>query len=153
MKNFLLILTFFLSISLSDALALNRDYKSDCDEDNSYQFYYQAYCLKHAPNGYPSWISPNLYKLIPAEGIRCCKCYDQSSYLGYTDPDFEKYRSHLERQLKYFSQHKSCKCYWPEFSSEAAKISDLAYILFRNLISTTALSSLLNNESAQRDFI
>lgn len=153
MKKYLATLTALLLIVSSSLFALNRDYKSDCDEDNSYQSYYYPYCPRHAPDGYPDWLPSSLVKFIPATGPECRKCYDRSIYLGYVDPDFKKYCSHLEQQLEHCSQHTNCNCYWPEYSLEAAQISDSAYLLFRDLISTTALSNLLDNENEQRSFI
>ena len=41
--------------------------------------------------------------------------------------------------------HKSCSCYWPERSREAAEINDLAYRLFDDLVSNSALSCLLDD--------
>jgi tetratricopeptide (TPR) repeat protein len=134
--------------------ALNRDYRSDCDEDESYQNYYKPYCLYHAPGNYPDGISHELFYRIPQTGpAECCQCYDLSCYLGYIDLDFRKYLPHLKRHLEYCSQHNDCVCYWPEYSQEAAQISDTAYLLFRDLISTTALSNLQEIESEQKEFI
>ncbi len=134
--------------------ALNRDYRSDCDEDETYQNYYKPYCLYHAPGNYPDGISHELFYLIPQTGpAECCKCYDLSCYLGYIDYDFRKYLPHLKRHLEYCSQQNDCVCYWPEYSQEAALISDTAYILFRDLISTTALSNLIEDESQQKELV
>jgi tetratricopeptide (TPR) repeat protein len=134
--------------------ALNRDYRSDCDEDETYQNYYKPYCLYHAPGNYPDGISHELFYLIPQTGpAECCQCYDLSCYLGYIDYDFKKYLPHLKRHLEYCSQHNDCVCYWPEYSQEAALISDTAYILFRDLISTTALSNLIEDENQQKELV
>lgn len=142
------------SLFLPHLEALNRDYRSDCDEDESYQNYYKPYCLYHAPGNYPDGISHELFYLIPQTGpAECCQCYDLSCYLGYIDLDFRKYLPHLKRHLEYCSQHNDCVCYWPEYSQEAAQISDTAYLLFRDLISTTALSNLQEIESEQKEFI
>jgi tetratricopeptide (TPR) repeat protein len=143
----------FLSLISSALFALHRDYKSDCEEDNQYQFYYEPYCLNHSPGNYQQWLSSSLAKYIPAKGPTCCKCNNHSVYVGYLDPDFRKYRSHLIHQLEYCRKHSKCHCYWPEYSSQAAEISDKAYLLFRDLITTTALASLLKNEDEQRKFI
>lgn len=151
MKKYLLVA--LLLLLSSNLCALNRDYKTDCDEDSRYQNYYYPYCLQHAPGDYPDWLSSRLVKFIPTIGPKCKNCHSKSIYLGYIDPDFRKYRAHLEQQLEHSSQYTSCNCYWPEYSLEAAKISDAAYLLFRDLISTTALSNLLDNEKEQRTFI
>lgn len=134
--------------------ALNRDYRSDCDENETYQNYYKPYCLYHAPGNYPDGISHELFYLIPQTGpAECCKCNKLSCYLGYIDLDFKKYLPHLKQHLEYCSQHNDCVCYWPEYSQEAALISDTAYILFRDLISTTALSNLIEDEREQKELV
>lgn len=133
--------------------ALNRDYRSDCEEDNTYQNYYYHYCLYHAPVHSPDGIASALLNLIPALGPECRNCYDQSIYLGYLDLDFKKYLPHLKQHLEYSSQYTGCFCLWPESSQEAAQISDTAYILFRDLISTTALSNLIEDERKQKKLI
>ena len=133
--------------------ALNRDYRSDCEEDNNYQNYYYPYCLYHAPGNSSTGIDSDLLNLIPATGPECRNCYDQSIYLGYLDLDFKKYLPHLKQHLEYSAQHADCYCLWPEYSQEAAQISDTAYILFRDLISTTALSNLIEDESEQKELV
>lgn len=154
MKRYVTIFFILLAYLFSPQLeALNRDYRSDCDEDETYQNYYKPYCLYHAPGNYPDGISHELFYLIPQTGpAECCKCYDLSCYLGYIDLDFKKYLLHLKQHLEYCSQH-DCVCYWPEYSQEAALISDTAYILFRDLISTTALSNLIEDESQQKELV
>lgn len=144
---------FLVNLILTQLEALNRDYKSDCDGDNTYQYYYYPYCLCHAPDNSPDEINYALLKYIPATGPECRNCYNRSIYLGYIDLDFRKYLPHLNHQLKYSSQYTDCFCLWPEYSQEAAQINDTAYILFRDLISTTALSNLITDEIQQREFV
>lgn len=153
MKKYFGIFQLVALLIFSNIFALHRDYKSDCEENNRYQSYYAPYCLNHVPDSYQKWLSSNLAKYIPAKGSTCCKCDNQSIYLGYLDPDFRKYRSHLIHQLEYCQNNSKCHCYWPEYSSKAAEISDKAYLLFRDLITTTALSYLLDNEDEQKKFI
>ena len=137
----------------SNLFSLYRDYKTDCDEDNRYYHYYSPYCFNHAPDNDQDWISSRLIQYIPANNPTCCKCEKPSIYLGYVDPDFRKYRSHFIHQLEHCQKHSKCQCYWPEYSSISAEISDKAYLLFRDLITTTALSNLLENEEKQKNFI
>ncbi len=141
------------SLLIVNLFSLNREYRSDCDEDNRFQDYYNPCCSNHAPCGFPDWIFSNLIKLIPATGAECIKCNKKSIYLGYLDPDFKKYRSHFINQLQYYKRNSNCDCYWPEYSSRASKINDSAYLLFRELISNTALSDLLKYPEEQRIFI
>jgi tetratricopeptide (TPR) repeat protein len=133
--------------------ALNRDYRSDCEEDNTYQNYYNPYCLYHAPGSSAKETLSYFSNLIPATGPECTSCYDSSIYIGYLDVDFKKYLCHLKQQLEYSDQHANCDCLWPEYSQEAAQISDTAYLLFRDLISTTALSSLIEDENSQKELV
>jgi tetratricopeptide (TPR) repeat protein len=150
MKKYVVaIVLLFLSSSL---FALNRDYRFDCNEDSAYRAYYYPYCVEHVPS-YPNWLPSRLVKLIPATGPQCHECYNPSIYIGYIDPDFRKYRDHLQQQLEYCSRYKNCTCYWPEYCPEAAQISDTAYLLFNDLILTTALSNFLQDEKEQRKFI
>jgi tetratricopeptide (TPR) repeat protein len=155
MKRYVTILfTLLAYLFLPQLEALNSDYRSDCDEDETYQNYYKPYCLYHAPGNYPNGISHELFYLIPQTGpAECCQCYDLSCYLGYIDYDFKKHLPHLKQHLEYSSQHTDCFCLWPEYSQEAAQISDTAYLLFRDLISTTALSNLIEDENEQKELV
>lgn len=151
-KKCLFFLFCFFNLFFCQLEALNRDYRNDCDEDNQFQNYYKPFCLDHVPETFPD-ISSDLIYLIPETGPKCSKCNYRSCYLGYIDVDYRKYLSHLKHHLEYTNQNSDCFCLWVEHSQEAAHISDTAYVLFRDLISTTALSHLLENESEQREFI
>jgi len=158
MKHYMIVFFALLSIYLPQLEALNRDYRSDCEEDNTYQQYYYPYCLWHAPGELPREIDYDILDRIPKTGPECRYCYSSSIYLGYVDQDFKKYTPHLKQQLEYYIQHWNyvdlgCTCLWPEYSQDAAEISDIAYLLFRDLISTTALSNLLEDENEQREFV
>jgi tetratricopeptide (TPR) repeat protein len=52
--------------------------------------------------------------------------------------------------MRYNFINEKCTCYWPERSPEAAKISDLAYRLFDDLITNTSLSCLLNDQEERK---
>ncbi len=154
MKQYVTIFfTLWTCFVLSPLEALNRDYRADCVDDTTYQNYYYNYCLYHAPTASLEEIPSRLLYLIPETGPRCRNCYDLSIYLGYVDSDFQKYFHHLKQQLEYSDQHRDCHCLWPEYSQEAAQISDMAYLLFRDLVCTTALSSLIEDEKAQRELV
>ena len=77
-------------------------------------------------------------------------CDKPVNYAGYLDYDFHKYSSFLEEQLIYNQDSTLCQCYWPEYSKEAGKINDNAYILFHDLFLNTALSKLIDNEYEQK---
>lgn len=146
---------------LSQLEALKRDYvcssercteekmKDEIHSKNYYKYYY--YCLNHALDHLSKDINPDLLYLIPANGPACDNnsCGKSSIYKGYLAADFKKYRPHLQKQLEYCSVNKECLCLWPECSEEAAEISDTAYTLFDELISSTALSNLSEDLEVQ----
>ncbi len=147
-KNYLKILITFLLLFSSSLMALHRDYHLSFDQSN---FYY-PYCLKHTPGNYRDWVPGQLANLIPITGSACLTCNQTSIYPGYLDPVFQQYSIHLIHQLNYTKKNPTCHCYWPEYSPQAAIINDQAYLLFRNLIRTTALANLITDEAAQRTF-
>lgn len=166
MKHWTIVfITLLATLFLPQIEALNRDYQPDhskifhswCEEDESFyeeNDYY--FCAEHCWFQLlkkPLGIGIFYFYGIPAIGPNCTCCGHPSIYLGYVDQEFKKYTIHLKQHLEYSSKHKECVCYWPECSQEAAQISDTAYLLFQDLISTTALSNLLQNESQQKEFI
>lgn len=134
--------TFFF---LSQLGALNREY-------DEYEWWAGCWCnpvcIKHLDN-YDYHIPKNLIKLIPLSGKKCLwsiYCQGISIYPGYWDPRYVKYSGHLDRHLKYCQTNSNCFCFWPERSFAAAQISDLAYSLFKDLILSTALSNLIEED-------
>ena len=92
MKRYILISCALLAyLFLPQLEALNRDYHFDCEEDKTYQNYYQPYCFDHAPGNFLEDIDSDLLYLIPENGPECKDCCDESIYLGYIDIDFRKY--------------------------------------------------------------
>lgn len=144
------LLTLWLYLFIPCLEALNRDYCHDCEGVNYYSL---PYCLSCSP-GISTNEIPYIH-LIPATQPKCSEhhCSNLSVYQGYLDYDFRKYRSHLVQQLKHFSQNSDCICLWPEHSQEAAQISDMVYLLFFDLISTTALSNLIGNLVEQNELL
>lgn len=110
-KHHRVIFTVILLLISFDLFGLYRDYKSNCEEDNRYQHYYNSYCLSHASENCQEWLSSSLAICIPAKGPQCCKCEKPSIYLGYLDLDFQKYRLHFIHQLKYCKENSQCHCY------------------------------------------
>jgi hypothetical protein len=80
MRKYFLNLILLLTFAYSNLFALNRDYKSECDEDDRYQEYYHPYCVRHVPCGYPTWIATDLIPFIPSIGPNCKVCHSRSSY-------------------------------------------------------------------------
>lgn len=148
--------------------ALNRDYQSMYDEQDDDPPFYRnrdiedkyatnPECLNHVR--IPEWIEPDLLEFIPELDSKCrvYRCRNRSIYSGYFSYDYDKYSSNILRHLKYCRQNLDCVCLWPEYTQEAAEISDAAYLLFRELLSSTALCNLvvngdLRNEFTQRKF-
>lgn len=61
--------------------ALYRDYHFDCDNEASFELYYQSYCLDHAPDNTIDDLETYLLKLIPSTGHKCKSCNKKSIYL------------------------------------------------------------------------
>lgn len=156
MKRCVVIILFAI-LFLPKLEALNRDnYSGDYPCCYCYYHYFYRY---HFPDPiffseFSNSIPIELIQLIPSKDTCAIGgCKNSLIYLGYTDPDFRKYRVHLKRHLEYYSQHRDCNCYLLESSQEAAYINDTAYALFEELIFTTALSNLLCNKSEQKKII
>lgn len=166
-----LFLTFiFLHINIVAITPLERSYifcfeelNSDLDREFAYDFFYDdtigcrkrntnSYCAKHCPSAKFSNFDEYLLSFLPPLEFKCCNCDENSIYFGYLDPRFKRYGSHLVRQLRYSSQHPECSCYWPEYSEDAAELSNLAYNLFIKLFYTTALDSLDQNDEIMDEF-
>lgn len=145
----------FAFLFLQKLESLKRDYDS-CTHPHCFEHLTQAQ-LKYA------LLTPDLTPLLPAVGKRCISdenvttreiryCPNLSIYPGYISFGYTKYSPHLKRHLEYCQKNRDCTCYWPEYSKEAAQISDYAYLLFKDLIITTALSELLDDEKEQLKF-
>lgn len=161
MRRILLFCLLFIHF-LPQMEALNRDYS-----DRTF-----PHCFSHLTPSQlkQSNITHELARFIPAFDRQCIEkadyypeyrkwhftyCPNLSFYFGYIDFSYCKFRSHLRRHLEYCQKYPDCTCFWPELSqnANAANISDTAYLLFRDLILTTALSSLLEDDEEQCEFI
>jgi hypothetical protein len=145
--------------------------------NDQYLIYFLAYCVDHFNKSYLPYcetlkldaclpkMERELLYLIPQFqvlgfridsemvcGARLDKhqlCLKPINYPGYLDYDFHVYDKFLEEQLLHFKVNPHCQCYWPEYSKEAGRINDAAYLLFKNLLETTALSKLINEKDEQ----
>lgn len=106
------------------------------DERHDKFYEYPIKCLCPLPN-----IDKSLLYLVPQAflGAVCTAwskpkilCQQPTNYTGYLDPDFRIFNPFLEEQLIHFQSHKDCDCFWPELNKNAAKLSDLAYLLFED---------------------
>lgn len=112
-------------------------------------------CLNHS-SGEQWGVAERLFKSIPATGPKCRVCGAPSIFWGYLElpanicPAFSSGIDCLFFQMRYNFINEKCTCYWPERSPEAAKISDLAYCLFDDLITNTSLSCLLDDQEERK---
>ena len=165
MRRYWLIFIVFANLLPFQLKALNRDYSFS---------YYCRHCTEHIPIPQLKYskLTSELSLLIPHGNKQCVTkyyydeddddyyegpqrsytCPNFAIYEGYIDYAFLRYSFHLKRHLEYCQKNPSCHCYWPEYSQEAAEISDTAYLLFRDLILTTKLSMLLDDSKQQIAF-
>ena len=151
--SFCLLLMFLASCLISTSVySLKRDdyYYSLVDD-----YTYEDCCRKHfiSLNQNPDsmvFINKDVIPLLPLFPFinkNCCAldCYSLSIYKGYFDTCLSRYSGHLKSYLDYCVCYPECQCFWPEISSIAGQINDLAYDLFENLISSTPLNRLDEN--------
>lgn len=150
--GFITLICFYFCFCVSTLNGLNREYDTTGPRCN---MHLQPFIKR-------SELNPNLLYLIPAVGGICHyiddknqarACPGPSIYQGYYDPDYRKYRRHLNRHLEYCDKNKDCRCYWPECSQKAAEINDLAYKLFNKLLCYTELYQLYYDQDIQFEFL
>lgn len=90
-------------------------------------------------------VDKNIHLIPHSRGKTCQRCnclfgrLRDGIYVPYIYREY--YFEFLEDYLNYCSDNKSCQCYWPEVSKQAAEINDTAYGLFFDLFETTLLRS------------
>lgn len=120
--------------------------------DGCFEHCSDSYCIE-CLSGYFSSIDDGLSTSCPPEyhdydAMKYPKslCYhceeDPCFYFGYIDPRFVQQKGYVERQAQLLKKYPFCKCFWPETSMRAGKISDFAYDFFKDLLLTTKLSVL-----------
>jgi len=144
----------FLSICLLFAfnlLSLNRD----SDLKSSYNGCY--YCTDAIPEKYEfDWLTPDLIRHIPDWKDHNCTTCNGSPIYGYY---FESiYTENFKNQLLhcdhvYNKYNKTCKCFWPELSEQAAEISNLAYNLFSDILSAHHANEYLPEEEGDKHLV
>jgi len=92
-----------------------------------------------------SWDSKNL--------IFTCKYHQNAVYLYYLHEDNRRYFSHFKHILEYQKEHKECACYWYELSRKAIHINDKAFLLFKELICRTALTTIVFDHKTEELFL
>jgi len=105
-----------------------NEYEDEDGRMTSIEEYWTCDCIDKNYSG-------DYYMWMPS-WVRCTK---QGIYAGYLDNSFRKYNSCLRDFLQWYEQNQQCYYFWPELSSEARKINDKAYHLFKELIETTSL--------------
>jgi|GEM_PF-747287 len=107
---------------------------------------------KLPPTGYVFEGNDPMICLFQKSLLHDMSCLKDVPYYGYLDPDFEKFTPFLEEYLLHFDENEGCSCFWPELSTQAARISDVGYILLQDLFMNTSLSFLIDS-SYQRYLI
>lgn len=139
-------------------------YPEDEDEDGTYIYYYDSdeLCYYHIneacfcciPAGYRKEVDINTIPSVVEGGYgECAACYDRAVYSGYLHFRYKEDYPFLKRQIEYSKKYPQYQSYWPETSVKAEKISDIAVILFEDLIDKTALKKIKNKSNLSNNFI
>ncbi|NGX42073.1 MAG: hypothetical protein K940chlam7_00349 [Chlamydiae bacterium] len=83
----------------------------------------------------------------------CWWCCDPVVYVGYFHFRHKGGYPFLKRQIEYSRKYPHHQAYWPETSHRAEKISDVAVVLFENLIDSTALKKVKQRSDLSNNFI
>lgn len=168
---FLTFLAFVLTIYPSITYSLERDYAysgayidddrdpEDEDEDGIYIYYYDsdelcyecfdAACYYETPSTCKRKLD---ISAIPSVD-ECAACYNHAIYSGYLHFRYKGGFPFLKRQIEYSKKYPQYQAHWPETSHKAEKISDIAVILFEDLIDSTALKKVKNQSYLSNKFI
>lgn len=164
MNRFLVLFFSLLFSALPFLQGLQRD-RLDCGSEQDTIPHWEVQCpicafYRYSDDYYASY-DPYRYieyaylekvsSLIPVTGAKCyyLSCQKPAIFWGYWFS--YRYVDHFFDYLNYCYKHKNCRCYWPEYSSEAAQISDLAYSLFDNLFTSSPLSKMTDKDYFRGD--
>lgn len=181
MKKIPFCILFFLSclliLSPICSYSLERDYMySGCDlddgrdpdeedEDGDYIYYYRSNelcyeCFNRACNDdFPlkyrrEFNSGFIPPIVSQKYNECSSCYTSNViYSGYFHFRYKGDYPFLKRQIDYSKKYPQYQAYWPETSHKAEKISDVAVILFEELINSTALKKVKKDRRLLNKFI
>lgn len=135
--------------------ALEREYSFG---DKNLGITTNSYCHQHLHlNPYLNLdvIEQQFLLNIPGSSPKCkekkCDCW--CCYSGYFDPTFKKYQQHFIKFSEFYKDQPDWYLLWPEGSSEAGEISNMAYFYFKKLITSTALSELLSHSNEGNQFM
>ena len=166
-----------ITLSPSISYSLERDYAytgsyldddRDPDEENEYGdyiYYYNSNKLCYRCFDRACWYSFPLehekeldISVIPPISNQayneCSSCYDNPAiYSGYLHFQYKGNYPFLKRQVEYSKKYPQNQAYWPETSYRAEKISDIAVVLFENLIDSTALKRVKQRSNLSNNFI
>ena len=70
-------------------------------------------------------------------------------YSGYFEEIYFKYASCFKEYLEYSSENQKCSCFWPETSTQALEINNIAFKLFSKLFSHAEIHELIINQENQ----
>lgn len=179
MKNILCVLVFFASLLIFSpdfSYSLEREYAysgayidddrdpDEEDEDGNNIYYYSSNelcynCFNEACfYGMPSIHEKELdiHAIPPALRSlydECAACCNHKIYSGYLHFRYKGDYPFLKRQIAYSKKYPQYQAYWPETSHKAEKISDIAVILFEDLIDSTALKKVTSQSRLSKNFI
>ena len=177
-KYFICIQYFFIFLltllpAASDALERDYAYTGICiddrdpDEwdDDGYIYYYDSCELCYTCfdsvcwGGFPLKHKKEIdINFVPASTKNrycneCSVCWDPVVYSGYFHFRYKGGYPFLKRQIDYSKKYPQNQAYWPETSYRAEKISDVAVILFEDLVDSTALKKVKQRTDLSNHFI
>lgn len=181
MKNkalrFLLVLVIYSTIFPFLSFSLERDYiysgaymeyrYPEMDDDGDYRYYYysdelcyscfQEACFDDFPVAHQKELD---VKVIPPTTNSdyypyntCNLCSNPNVYSGYLHFRYKGGYPFLKRQIQYTKKHPKIQAYWPETSYKAEQISEVAVVLFEDLIDSTALKRVTLERNLYDNFI
>ena len=155
--------------------ALERDYlytgapiddrdPDECDKNGNTYYYdscelcyrcFDRVCCKRFPLKHKEEIDVNS---IPASTNNryyneCTVCWNPVVYSGYFHFRYKEGYPFLIRQIDYSKKYPQNQAYWPETSYRAEEISDVAVILFEDLVDSTALKEFKRRADLSNHFI
>ena len=171
-KIFVFLSSLFLLLQ-APAQSLERDYCyrgfNLVDDDCIFSWYdsnelcLSCFCNASSPvllNSYKKKINldsiPQLNESQKYSNNSCSFCSYRSEspiYSGYIHFRYKGDHPFLKRQIEYTDKYSRYQAYWPETSHRAEKISDVAIVLFEDLIDSTALKKVKQQRKLYENFI
>lgn len=174
---FLYILIFYTTLFPLQSFSLERDYiysgnhmeyrypEIDDYGDDVYYYYsdelcyscFQDACFNEFPWNHQKELD---IKVIPSVVnshyniyYDCNSCSNPCIYSGYLHLRYKGGYPFLKRQIQYTKKYPKIQAYWPETSYKAEQLSEVAVVLFEDLIDTTALKRVTLEKNLYKEFI